>query len=972
MNGQTVTEQLYTDKDALNDPELNGHALRPRSSTIRAKHLPHAPLSLPLDQSLPLTTIPTTTSLDTARPDATVHDLYQTPVTRSETTSTIRPTGHRANTFHTLLQTDTSSKKPKSKPNTDTSDARRPSSSHSTRSNRSTHSNYSNPDETPKPSAFLPRAFTLAPSSDYHVPPVPPLPTGSSAHVPPSSKPRFGLGQLLPKHALFLARVNIHQLSSVPLVSGEFGVRWRVKGVTNPSKAGFGKPKRTLKKSATAPAGQVTIEENALGEEEGEDAADAGLGQVSPRGSSSDGMSMRELEPGPGRHHDEHERGGSPSMSDAHSIAASTSTRSTSNSYGQGHGQGPGDPSPFMSIPSVVVSASSPISAPNSHPYRPPSSLHTVSTQRTASSATSSSAASSHTPGSTPGFRNLRHLYPGAPRSATAASLDSSVLALAADFFPTATRGGAQNSDKPSLVTSAPSLEEFASAKGHTLFGPLKDHAVEWEQTLNFVLQMGVKKGKDKGKEREDKVKAKDKGKGKEEKEVGELADCEARFVVMQRVVPGDPNAPSNPRLGAITLNLAQYVDAGSVTRRYLLRQSKTNAVLKVTIQLEHIGGETAYVAPPLPKGEILGGVAGLLDNDVYRTRPRDIYVGSTGGACSSSDGESLSASSGGGGTPSKSAFASFGELGHPSPAGGKDKTGGSAFWGGLGEWSKDVRAQRRKKKRRKQQRDAHGNAVRTRPFDLSRLPEVHGVRATERLVDALFNPVATTGTTVSPFTYYVGGSASEDEDDLHGADARSVVSVNNDGAGLGVGGDADGDGGTGSALEDAEIMDEHEKARWRFAASAEDLTYDADDNDDAVGDRLGPGEGDRRRRWWMVRNRSEDALSALFPADDASSFHTARTSTSRTSTSGQRPPSSLRRRKPAPGELDELSIYGGQRENGGGEENVGKRPWWRKMLRQNGTALESSTPSIHVQTPSISMPPSRPSTQSLAPPSLT
>jgi hypothetical protein len=37
--------------------------------------------------------------------------------------------------------------------------------------------------------------------------------------------------QLLPRHTLFHVRVKIHQLSSVPLVKGEFGVRWKFKKV---------------------------------------------------------------------------------------------------------------------------------------------------------------------------------------------------------------------------------------------------------------------------------------------------------------------------------------------------------------------------------------------------------------------------------------------------------------------------------------------------------------------------------------------------------------------------------------------------------------------------------------------------------------------------------------------------------------------------------------------------------------------
>ena len=35
----------------------------------------------------------------------------------------------------------------------------------------------------------------------------------------------------MPRHALFHVRVNIHQLESVPLVKGEFGIRWKFKKV---------------------------------------------------------------------------------------------------------------------------------------------------------------------------------------------------------------------------------------------------------------------------------------------------------------------------------------------------------------------------------------------------------------------------------------------------------------------------------------------------------------------------------------------------------------------------------------------------------------------------------------------------------------------------------------------------------------------------------------------------------------------
>ena len=55
------------------------------------------------------------------------------------------------------------------------------------------------------------------------------------------------------------------------------------------------------------------------------------------------------------------------------------------------------------------------------------------------------------------------------------------------------------------------------------------------------------------------------------------------KLVVMQRAIPDDLDGnQSNPHLGAVYLNLAEYVGQGSVERSYLLKESKTNATLKV------------------------------------------------------------------------------------------------------------------------------------------------------------------------------------------------------------------------------------------------------------------------------------------------------------------------------------------------------------------------------------------------------
>lgn len=51
---------------------------------------------------------------------------------------------------------------------------------------------------------------------------------------------RGHLKQLLPRHALFAVHLVIHDLSSVPLVHGDFGVRWRFKSVQSAAAAGGG------------------------------------------------------------------------------------------------------------------------------------------------------------------------------------------------------------------------------------------------------------------------------------------------------------------------------------------------------------------------------------------------------------------------------------------------------------------------------------------------------------------------------------------------------------------------------------------------------------------------------------------------------------------------------------------------------------------------------------------------------------
>lgn len=126
---------------------------------------------------------------------------------------------------------------------------------------------------------------------------------------------------------------------------------------------------------------------------------------------------------------------------------------------------------------------------------------------------------------------------------------------------------------------------------------------------------------------------------------------------------------------------------------------------------MEYVGGETQYIPPPLPKGEILNGLASFLENDMYRKRPRalDLYG-------PYNDQEELEI-----------------DL--------------------LGRIKSDHEAKQRHRGADDDTDDEDDGVA----FDVHRLPLAYGPKTTETLIEALFNPVKTSEKrNESPFTYYV------------------------------------------------------------------------------------------------------------------------------------------------------------------------------------------------------------------------
>lgn len=272
---------------------------------------------------------------------------------------------------------------------------------------------------------------------------------------------RSQLQNLLPRHALFHARVQIHQISSVPLVHGEFAARWKFKNVQSQT----GLFKRVKKKR---------------------------------RGVHRD-------EKGKGREVDEADSFGSGDPP----IDRSSSSNSIAEELN-------------LNIPSVVISGyTSPMAAQPKSPLLN-ASLHPDFSRTNSSSANSHSSSSGHLAPSL----NLSSITSGSP---------------------------------PTPSTPSTSVENYSTARGITPFYKLKDHAVVWEHNLDVVVKMDV------------------------DRETAELLPSEFKVVIMQRVISGDPDAPKNPRLGTLSLDLSEYAGVGKeVTRSYLLRDTKMNATLKV------------------------------------------------------------------------------------------------------------------------------------------------------------------------------------------------------------------------------------------------------------------------------------------------------------------------------------------------------------------------------------------------------
>jgi hypothetical protein len=115
-------------------------------------------------------------------------------------------------------------------------------------------------------------------------------------------------------------------------------------------------------------------------------------------------------------------------------------------------------------------------------------------------------------------------------------------------------------SSPATAATTASFTHQNSTPRGYTPYLDLKDHSVRWNYTLSTPIRLDI------------------------DRDTGSILPCPLKLVVMQRIQPDDDLLhPEVHRLGALYLNLSEYVGHGLVDRRYLLRESRTNATLRVS-----------------------------------------------------------------------------------------------------------------------------------------------------------------------------------------------------------------------------------------------------------------------------------------------------------------------------------------------------------------------------------------------------
>ena len=144
-----------------------------------------------------------------------------------------------------------------------------------------------------------------------------------------------------------------------------------------------------------------------------------------------------------------------------------------------------------------------------------------------------------------------------------------------------------------------------AEHRGKTDKALIRDHRAIWDYSKDLSVRLTIDKTQ-------------------------HLHECDIQFEILQEYSEGGRGGRVD--LGKVKLNLAEYTqppddngpdgnpqedaEDGTITRRYLLQDSKINCTLKVGIKMKQTEGDTTFIAPPLKMAMVNAGIAGILSTE--------------------------------------------------------------------------------------------------------------------------------------------------------------------------------------------------------------------------------------------------------------------------------------------------------------------------------------------------------------------
>lgn len=378
----------------------------------------------------------------------------------------------------------------------------------------------------------------------------------------------------LSKHSIFIAKVNVYELTQVPLVNAKFRVKWKFKTATSAAHLGLdGDNSSTVDDVASffSSASSGNSGRRFLHP----------LTATRPRSTSTLGSN-----PGPGGRIPSPDGGGGGIDHRDSAEDSSSSSRPSRDYY----------------IASLPMSPSQSPPPPDDHqnhrhqdrsgrtpnPYRTPTPTAQPTFQFNSPFA---SLPNSPSPDRQQTLTSTSYNSVGGPQSPGLGGAPILVHSSGSGSHSRSTddyssggggAGGTIRRRDAAISMNQTSAHPRAESKGSTPFIPLRSHTVTIKREIVCAVAITLKSSSSSSRP--------------------VLNPSPLKLSVRQEVL-GDDGKKEEVKAGEVWLDLSQFVGTGNggngetASRRYLLKDSKTNATLRVSVEMEWVGGDSHYVA---------------------------------------------------------------------------------------------------------------------------------------------------------------------------------------------------------------------------------------------------------------------------------------------------------------------------------------------------------------------------------------